>query len=323
MNCLSARPEGWTWSPFFCEEDYKKLKIERDTQRFLKCKVYHDGTHAVALPITSMTGKRKLKSREAIDDRFDELYLESVREDIKDTRRVSWIYSRLDEEYPEEPELKAYVEAKCKAKIHNSYARRKRFRRKAYLHEWNYFVTFTYSDALHDEESFRTKLRKCLSNLHTRHGWRYMGVPEYSPETHRLHYHMLIYVPEGEMVGELREVRDYSTKYKRMQTRHVNSFFEERYGRNDFEPLDNQNFALTRTIDYILKYMEKDGERVIYSRGIPTELQANVGSFDVAGEFVDFVYKMVLFDSAFDDCLCIFNEYTAQVLDERKEKMRE
>ncbi len=301
MNCLSVYQSKSSWLPYFSDEDSHILTDDKELQNYFRCKVYCDGTHKVAVPVTKIPGTRDVSVKGAIDYRFDELYLLSVKEGVKEKARVDFISKELVKEYPDEENLDAWIEEKCNAKIHNSYARRKRFRRKAYLNPWNYFVTFTYSDALQTEESFMRRLRKCLSNLHTRRGWKFMGVPEYSPDTHRLHYHMLIYVPDGEMVGEIKEVRDYSTKYKKMQVRHINTFFEQTFGRNDFEPLDDNNFSLNRTIDYILKYMEKDGERVIYSRGIPTELEAQIGTQDIASEFVDFVYKMVLFDDVFDD----------------------
>ena len=67
-----------------------------------------------------------------------------------------------------------------------------------------------------------------------RRGWRYMGVFERSPEKKRLHFHGIFYIPDGQMVGEVSRKRDFSTTQNRMQFVNVNSFFLDRFGRNDF-----------------------------------------------------------------------------------------
>ena len=93
-----------------------------------------------------------------------------------------------------------------------------------------------------------------------------------------------------------------------MQTRHVNDFFEKTFGRNDFEPLDDDKFSLQRTVDYILKYMEKTGERVFYSRHIPTEIMMAITDEDVSAEFIDYVCKMVLYDDVVDIGMDVLNK---------------
>ena len=169
--------------------------------------------------------------------------------------------------------------------------------RKVNLQEFNYFCTFTYDDKKHDEETFRRKLRRCLSNLHTRRGWRYMGVFERAPETGRLHFHGLLYVPDGEMLGKLEEKTDYSTAQGKMQTRNENSFFEQQYGRNDFEEITPSQLEYGDSVDYILKYIGKTNERIVYSRGIPTELCVTLTAKDILTELTnDFVLKYVIFD---------------------------
>ena len=65
------------------------------------------------------------------------------------------------------------------------------------MNRWNYFVTFTYDPKKHTAESFNKKLRKCLSNLHTRRGWKYMGVFEEGFENGTLHFQALLYVPKN------------------------------------------------------------------------------------------------------------------------------
>ena len=98
-------------------------------------------------------------------------------------------------------------------------------RRKANMYRWSYFVTFMYNPRKHTEESFRKKLRKCLSNLSTRKGWKYMGVVEQGGQHGTLHFHALLYVPENGMIGEIVEKREYSKKRGEVYTRYANTFF--------------------------------------------------------------------------------------------------
>ena len=266
------------------------------------CKVYNDGSSYIAVP--SFAGSSQKKSRRRIptimDDYFNQIYLEAIQNNVAKRSLQEYLLSALRERFPGEPKLEEYVEKKMLKVYRNLSARKKRFRRKAFLNPWNYFVTFTYNDELHDEESFRTRLRKCLSNLHTRRGWLYMGVFERAPETGRLHFHAIMYVPEGQMIGGIYESRDYSTRHHKMQVTHPNSFFEVRFGRNDFEALSNVELRRGSTIQYLLKYLEKTAERIVYSRGIPSEFYRVVNDDDVICEMVDFVIKYVLFDDVID-----------------------
>ena len=267
------------------------------------CKIYNDGGCYVAVPSSTVPKKKRFftRFRLPIDDRFDELYLQALKENFSKAERKSFILSTLREEYPDEWGLSEFVERKLGNVVRNLHARKKRFRRKAFLNRWNYFVTFTYSDELQSEESFKKRLRKCLSNLHTRRGWLYMGVFERAPETGRLHFHAVMYIPDGKMVGEIYERRDYSTRQRKIQVIHPNTFFEENYGRNDFEELSDVELRRGNTMQYLLKYLEKTEERIIYSRGIPTDFYKEIDlEEDVVCEMLDFVLKLVLFDDVID-----------------------
>ena len=127
-----------------------------------------------------------------------------------------------------------------------------------------------------------------------------MGVFERAPVTGRLHFHALMNIPEGQMVGDIEERRDYSTKSHKMQLTHCNTFFESRFGRNDFAPISSGELRFGNTLKYILKYLEKSEERIIYSRGIPTEFLAVINDNDVICEVIDFVKKFILFDDVID-----------------------
>lgn len=260
-------------------------------------KIYHDGGHYIA---TRCGCKRKTvphkHSREDIDILFDSLYVTAMQDGLKGDDMITYIKAGILLLFPDYPALDKYIADKIERKLHNLYARKKRFRRKANLNKWNYFVTFTYDDSKHDADSFRAKLRKCLSNLHTRRGWRYMGVFERAPETGRLHFHGLIYIPDGEHIGMITEKTDYSTAQGKMQTTHENDFFQKAFGRNDFEELNEMELKHGQTLNYLLKYIGKTGERIVYSRGIPTEIYRKLNDDEIVTEMDDFGIKYILFD---------------------------
>ena len=150
--------------------------------------------------------------------------------------RKRYILSQMTGLFQDEESAKSYVEINIRRKIKNLIYRRIRMCRKAYLNDMNYLCTFTYDDKLHTEESFEKTLKKCLQNFSVRKGWKYMGVWEISPNE-RLHFHGLLYIPEDGMVGELKVRKDYSTKQHKMQETTYNTFFEKRFGRNDFREI--------------------------------------------------------------------------------------
>ena len=288
-------------------------------------KIYNDGSNYVATIATRPSpsfaritrklenggyNKKRIKKADTkhgandIDILFDSLYVQAVKDGLKDgaieKAMTDYIRTGILKLFPDCEDVDGFIEKKIKAKRHNLAVRKKRFRRKANLNIWNYFVTFTYDAEKQTPDSFRNKLRKCLSNLHTRRGWRYMGVFECAPDTGRLHFHGLLYVPDGEMIGTITEKTDYSTAQHKMQTRHENSFFEKAFGRNDFTGLSEMQLKYGHTIDYIVKYIGKTNEKICYSRGIPTEIYKALTDDDIITEFTDFATKYVLFDNVVD-----------------------
>lgn len=269
-------------------------------------KIYSDGGHLIGSHLRQGVCTRR---RSIINDDysglFDSIYYEGhiklgLRDSKRDKSLSDYIKSRILEECPDCPDVDGVIADGMRRMVNNLYHRKKRFRRKAYLNRWNYFVTFTFDDDKHSAETFKQKIKKCLSNFHSRRGWRYMGVFEEAPETGRLHFHGLLYVPDGEMVGSLEEKKDYSTAQHRMQTRVENSFFAYRFGRNDFAEINDIAVRYGKTIDYIMKYIGKTGERIVYSRGIPTEICKQLTDDDIITEMIDFVGKYILFDSVLD-----------------------
>ncbi len=262
-------------------------------------KIYNDGGHYIATRYCRSYVRPVPHSaaRDEIDLLFDKLYQNAMQGDLRGEALRAFFKSGLEAQFPDHPDLDGYIEDRLGRVRHNLYVRKRRFRRKGYLNKWNYFVTFTYDDEKQSEETFRKRLRVCLSHLHTRRGWRYMGVFERAPETGRLHFHGVFFIPEGEMIGKIEEKTDYSTAQSKMQTRHENDFFMKRFGRNDFEELNEMELRQGQTLKYILKYIDKTGERIVYSRGIPTVIYREVEDEDIITEMQRYGTKYILWDN--------------------------
>ena len=155
--------------------------------------------------------------------------------------------------------------------------------------------TFTYDGKKHSEKTFRDKLQNTLSHLCSRKGWRYIGVWERSSEKNRLHFHGLFFVPDGTMPGATEEVNSYSFSTHKRQITKQNSYFLEKFGRNDFEPIKD-NTKIGEAVAYILKYIEKSGEKIVYSRGLPQYFVSDVFSSDVVTRIGQEDKKLLLYD---------------------------
>ncbi len=238
-------------------------------------KIYHDGSHYIAREkIRGRSGVRIRKVKSDFEILFDLIFEQAMQTGLSDRKKLSdYIVNSFKEDYCiDVPTLAEDVEKLLNKMFRNIWKREKRFRRKAFLNHWNYFVTFTYDGTKHTETTFIKKLRKCLSNLHNRRGWRYIGVSERGEEHGRFHYHFLLYVPDGQMVGKLCQRKDYSRKRGTVQKTISNDFFEKRFGKNDFQEIIMQVRG-KGAVSYCLKYMRKTNARAIYSRGVPTELE--------------------------------------------------
>ena len=97
------------------------------------------------------------------------------------------------------------------------------------------------------------------------------------------------------MVGEIIETKDYSTKTHQMQITHQNTFFLERFGRNDFKEIIN-NVGVNDAVNYIMKYIRKTGEKVIYSKHLQTYFVADILDDDVVCKIGQEDRKILLFD---------------------------
>ena len=269
---------------------------------YKEAKVYRDGYHYVAIPYKENPSARKRGGVTDLEKDEKKKAFDTANKGIKTKgkkKRTKELITELRPHFETEEQTAEFVKAEMERLERNRMVRRIRLQRKIDLGEWDYFCTFTYDDKKHTEESFRAKLSDTFKKLRQRYGWEYLGVYERSPENDRLHFHGLFYTPK--MKGELVKRRDYSTKEHRMQTTLQNTYFTERFGRNDFEPINTVDLSNTGT--YLLKYIEKSGERIVCSKGVKTFFVSDIMDDDVVCTIGNEDRKLLLFDnfSCFDE----------------------
>ena len=244
------------------------------------------------MPHTSpkkVTAERRMTRKQL----FESLYREGG--GLKKRALKSMLIKGMKSYFPNEQAAREYVDRNLRRKQRNLIARRIRMSRKANLQTFNYFVTLTYNSAIHTEESFKRKLRTTLSHFADRKGWKYIGVWERSPEKKRLHFHGIFHIPEGTLSGKMEEVNSYSFATHKRQVTIQNSFFLKRFGRNDFEKITDEN-RIGDALSYLMKYIEKSGEKIVYSRGLPQFFISDVMDEDVACTMGEEQEKLVLHD---------------------------
>lgn len=256
-----------------------------DTNASVADKAETSGTHSSPLPET----ETRMTKKELFDKLYDE-YIELPR-----SKRKEAVLADMLPYFKSESSARLYVDGQFERKQRNLISRRMRLARKVNMQELDHFVTFTYSDKLHTEESFRKKLRNTLSHLCSRKGWRYVGVWERSPEKKRLHFHGLFHIPEGTMPGKMSSVSSYSFSSHTRQVTHQNSYFLEQFGRNDFEDITDAR-RIGDVIAYLTKYIEKSGEKIVYSRGLYAYFISDIMDDDVVCPIGIEDRKLLLFD---------------------------
>ncbi len=209
---------------------------------------------------------------------FEELYTKYLGYSRK--IRIKAIYDDMLPLFKTADACKSYVESNADRKRKNLIRRRMRFVRKALNQEFNYFVTLTYDDKKHTEDSFKKAVKTQLQHFVTRKSWRYMGVWERGKKTNRLHFHGLFYIPEGTLSGEFVVTKDYNFKKHTIRTVQQSSFFLDRFGRNEMEELDGGPL-FGHALAYILKYLEKTGERITCSKGLFMYFYSDIQGEDV------------------------------------------
>ena len=293
--------------------------------QYLDAKVYFDGSHYIAIPHTVKIVEDQLNHRDFgefirvpkqakdLEDSEQEPSISACGELI--TRRD--LFDRLYNQYNDCPyhvrkaaivnEMSPYfdkpeycedfVTLNFHRKQRNMIVRRTRMCRKAYLAGFNYFCTFTYDDKKHTEDTFKQKLRTCFRHMTERKDWKYMGVWERAPESNRLHFHGLFNIPAGTLPGELTHVRDFDKNSMRMQDSMQNTYFNERFGRSDFKAIDHSENRLGNALAYLTKYIEKTGEKIVYSKNLPQYFISDIMQDDVVCTIGNEDKKLLLFDN--------------------------
>ncbi|MDE7296284.1 MAG: hypothetical protein K2N84_03365 [Clostridia bacterium] len=263
-------------------------------------KVYYDGSHWIAIPHTERPYKRRksvlTKDEDEKVEQFEKAFKKTGKG--KKAKKKEKLLKEFAPLFTSETEASEFVEKQYERLNRNRIERYKRLKRKAYLQQWSYFCTFTYDDKKQTEESFRKQLMNCLYHLAARKDWRYIGAWERGDKTERLHFHALMYIPPNAMVGELEEHNDYNFKTHNRQLTNQNTFFNERFGRSDFNAISHQS-EVEDSVYYMLKYITKNDERVVYSRGLKSYIVADILEVDIVCPYGDeeHEYKYVLADN--------------------------
>lgn len=235
-----------------------------------------------------------LQRRMTRKELFDELYQKSA--DMKLRERKALIQNEMLPYFKDSTACHVFVESNFERKKRNMICRKIRLWRKINQQRFNFFATFTYSDTLHTEKSFKKALSRCLQHFSSRKGWRYIGVWERSSEKKRLHFHGIFSIPDGTMPGKNEEVRDFDTRASKMRTTYQNDFFGKKFGRNDFKPATHSD-ELPQAIRYLTTYLEKTGEKLVYSRGLYQYFVTDIMDEDIVCTYGIDDRKLLLFDN--------------------------
>lgn len=223
---------------------------------------------------------------------FTELYNQTAV--LNKRERINKIADGIKVLFEDEKKAKDYVKENIERERRNYIVRMQRMNRIANITPFNYFCTFTFDSEKITEDYFKKRLLQTLQNLHSKKGWLYMGVWERGKDTDRLHFHGLFYIPE--MIGSIYEKKDYNTNKKKIVKANVNTYFENKFGRNDFQEIDANPIQKEYSVKYLRKYLTKTNDRVIYSRGLAPMRKLDILEDDVLCGYLDNPYKYVLAD---------------------------
>ena len=97
------------------------------------------------------------------------------------------------------------------------------------------------------------------------------------------------------MPGVVMEHKDYNFKKHRHVLTYQNTYFNECFGRSDFKPIGDPT-DMGDAIAYLVKYIEKSGERIVYSKGMPQYFITDILEDDVVMRYGIEDKKLLLFD---------------------------
>ena len=104
-------------------------------------------------------------------------------------------------------------------------------------------------------------------------------------------------------------LRDFDTRKRRMQTVQQNTFFAKKFGRNEFRPINHVS-EMPQEVQYLVKYIEKSGGKLIYSRGLYQYFVTDIMDEDIVCPYGLEDRKILLFDSFW---CWVEGEYIGQV----------
>ncbi len=86
------------------------------------------------------------------------------------------------------------------------------------------------------------------------------------------------------MIGEFEEVTDYNKKTGKRKTFTQNTFFAEKFGRNEFDGICSSSTFYGKAIAYVMKYMGKQNAKAVYSRGLYEYFRSDIMGSDVVAK---------------------------------------
>ena len=99
-----------------------------------------------------------------------------------------------------------------------------------------------------------------------------------------------------------------------MQTTFQNTHFQKHFGRNDFKELGRLEDVM-QSVRYLLKYIEKNNERLIYGGKLPTYFVSDIFDDDIICPYGVDGRKAILFDKF--TCIedgCIVGQASEEVI---------
>lgn len=247
-------------------------------------KVRYDGSFFYGTPIIyneKNKGKTSNRNINIFNDELNEYYLQAKLNNLKKYDKVvNFMSNKFYENHKDDKfnfnddVLKdmgdVFSQERYNALKKSIYKRKKRFKDKAYFNDWNYFTTITYDDKLFlDSDDFKSKLLKKLSNFKCRYGLKYILVFENGDKNDRLHAHLLMNINEHlKEILNINEKKHYNLKSKKLEVWNESKYFKLKFGRNQFDLINNKIIRCSNVLDYILKYISKTNNKLHYCRGL-------------------------------------------------------
>lgn len=204
------------------------------------------------------------------------------------------IISAMRPYFKSDEKTACYVDANLERKQRNLICRRIRMARKANLANFNYFCTFTYDSNKHTEETFKKNSKQTVVTCLPSRLEIYGGMGAFARKT-KVAFSRVILYPRRKMIGKVERYDDYSVRLKRVQTTYQNSYFNEKFGRSDFELIDDKS-KLGDAMAYLMKYIEKTGERIVYSKGLYQYFISDIMDEDIISTIGMEDKKLLLYD---------------------------